>query len=343
MAFFSDLKGRNKKGDSKKESFGKKRGFSKKDKNFKEDNEGKSYKKRNDRKFDKKDRQNNNKDFLKNKFSRKNFDRTDSFAEDKRPNYLNYEYENLKIETHEEQSDENILIGRNPIREAIKTGRDIEKLLVLKGELSGSAKEIVAKARENRIVVQEVDKRRLDAISKNHQGMIAIASAYQYHDIQEILELAKEREEAPFIVMLDGVTDPHNLGAIIRSAECAGAHGVVVPARRSAGLTASAVKASAGAVEHLMVAKVPNLANTVDYLKQQGLWIYAADMAGEDFRSIDYKGGVVLIVGSEGEGISKLLSEKADKTVSIGLKGNIESLNVSVATGILLFEIAKNR
>ena len=341
MAFFSELKDKNKKRNSNSNNGYTGKGFSKKWKkdDHKEKSFAKSEYKPKDRKFGKKSsNQGRNKKQFNNRF-----DSANVVNNEKKSSYLDYEYENIKHQPQEEQLDENLLVGRNPIREAIKTGRDIEKLYVLKGELSGSAREIVAKARENRIVVQEVDKRRLDAMSKNHQGMIAIASAYQYHDVQDILDLAKEKGETPFIVILDGVTDPHNLGAIIRSAECAGAHGVIVPARRSAGLSASAVKASAGAVEHIMVAKVSNLANTVDLLKKNGIWIYAADMQGEDYRSIDYKGGVALIVGSEGEGVSQLLLEKSDKVVSIGLKGHIDSLNVSVATGILLFEIVKNR
>lgn len=341
MAFFSELKDKNKKRSSNSNNGYTGKGFSKKWKkdDLKEKSFAKSEYKPKDRKFGKKSsNQGRNKKQFNNRF-----DSANVVNNEKKSSYLDYEYENIKHQPQEEQLDENLLVGRNPIREAIKTGRDIEKLYVLKGELSGSAREIVAKARENRIVVQEVDKRRLDAMSKNHQGMIAIASAYQYHDVQDVLDLAKEKGETPFIVILDGVTDPHNLGAIIRSAECAGAHGVIVPARRSAGLSASAVKASAGAVEHIMVAKVSNLANTVDLLKKNGIWIYAADMQGEDYRNIDYKGGVALIVGSEGEGVSQLLLEKSDKVVSIGLKGHIDSLNVSVATGILLFEIVKNR
>ncbi|NMD37528.1 MAG: 23S rRNA (guanosine(2251)-2'-O)-methyltransferase RlmB [Christensenellaceae bacterium] len=239
--------------------------------------------------------------------------------------------------------DENILIGRNPIREALKSGRDIEKILVQKGEISGSAREIIAKAREQKIIVQEVEKIRLDNVAPNHQGLVAFVSAYEYHDIDDILELAKTRGEEPFIIMLDGITDPHNLGAIIRSAECAGAHGIIIPSRRSAGLTATAVKASSGAVEHIHVAKVTNLVSTIQSLKKEGLWVYAADMEGEDYREVDFSGPVVLVIGAEGEGISKLVLENCDKKVSIPLKGQIQSLNASVAAGILMFEVMKGR
>ncbi len=270
----------------------------------------------------------------------------DNSFEDTRPSYLKYEYENNTntVSAQEEnQVDENILVGRNPIREALKSDRDIEKILVSKGDLGGSASEIIAKARAKKITVQEVEKRRLDNISKHHQGIIAYASAYKYHTMEDILRSAEEKGETPFVVMLDGITDPHNLGAIIRSAECAGAHGVIIPARRSAGLTATAVKSSAGAVEHIMVAKVTNLSGAIESLKRKGLWVYAADMDGEDYTNVNFEGPVLLVIGSEGSGISKLVLENCDKTVSIPLKGKIDSLNASVASGILLFQIAKGR
>ncbi len=328
-------------------------------------------------------RQGNNESQFKDRFSKNEraFDKDRSFSKDRRfgakerssnkdrfakadrrfeqevktPNYLKYEYEkpakaprtpDRVIETTQEESfeqNENLLVGRNPIREALKSGRDIEKLLVLKGEMSGSASEIIAKAKALKIPVQEVEKKRLDQIAGHHQGLIAFASAYQYHDLDDILNLAEQRGEAPFIVMLDGVTDPHNLGAIIRSAECAGAHGVIIPQRRSAGLTATAVKASAGAVEHIMVARVTNLKGVVDSLKRKGLWVYAADMDGDNYDTVDFAGPCLLMIGSEGDGIGQLLLESADKKVSISMKGKIESLNASVAAGILLFQIAKGR
>ena len=243
----------------------------------------------------------------------------------------------------EEDMSENLLSGRNPIREALKSGRDIEKLLVAKGELSGSAKEIVAMAREARVPVQEVDRVRLDAITPHHQGMLAFASAYQYHTVEEMLALAKERNEQPFLVMLDGVTDPHNLGAVIRTAECAGAHGVIVQERRAVGLTPAAVKASAGAIEHIMVSRVVNLTSTLDMLKKQGVWAYAADAKGEDYLSVDYSGGVVIVVGAEGEGVSRLVMEQCDKIVALPIRGKIDSLNASVAAGILLYAVLRSR
>ena len=238
---------------------------------------------------------------------------------------------------------ENLLSGRNPIREALKSGRDIEKLLVARGDLSGSAREIIAMAKEQRVPVQEVDRARLDAITTNHQGMLAFASAYQYHTMEEMLALAKERGEAPFLVILDGITDPHNLGAIIRTAECAGAHGVIVQERRAVGLTPAAVKASAGAIEHIMVARVVNLVATLEELKKQNIWVYAADMEGEDYTSVDFKGGVALVIGAEGEGVSRLVLEKSDKRVSLPIRGKLDSLNASVAAGILLYAVLRTR
>ena len=238
---------------------------------------------------------------------------------------------------NEEPMENNLLVGRNPIREALKAGRDIEKLLVARGELIGSAREIVGMARDAKIVVQEVARERLDAMAPNHQGLIAVASAYSYKTVEDMLALAKERGEAPFLVILDGVTDPHNLGAIIRSAECVGAHGVIIPERRAVGLTPSAVKASAGAVEHIPVAKEVNLTRTIERLKKEGVRVYGAAMKGEDFRKVDFSGPAALVIGSEGEGISRLVMESCDRLVSLPIKGQLDSLNASVAAGVLLY------
>lgn len=246
-------------------------------------------------------------------------------------------------EREEEAMQSNLLVGRNPIREALRAGRDIEKLLVARGELIGSAREIVAMAHERKIVVQEVDRVRLDAMAPNHQGLIAVASAYAYQTIDAMLELAKARKEEPLLVILDGVTDPHNLGAIIRSAECAGAHGVIIPERRAVGLTPAAVKASAGAVEYIPVAKEVNLTRTIERLKKEGIWIYGAAMEGEDYRKVNFSGPAALVVGSEGEGISRLVAQSCDKLVSLPMKGHIDSLNASVAAGILLYAVAGSR
>ena len=247
------------------------------------------------------------------------------------------------LEVMETMQQENLLAGRNPIREALKAGRDIEKLLVLKGELSGSAREIVQMAREAHIVVQEVEKVRLDELAHNHQGLVAFASAYQYSTVEAMLEEAAAKNEDPFLILLDGVTDPHNLGAIIRSAECVGAHGVIVPERRSVGLTPAAVKASAGAVEHMKVARVVNLSRTIEELKERNIWTYALDMDGEDYERVNFKGGVALVVGSEGEGVSRLVADRCDQKVSLPMAGHIDSLNASVAAGIMMYRVLSSR
>ena len=238
---------------------------------------------------------------------------------------------------------ENLLSGRNPIREAIKTGRDIEKLMVAEGDLSGSAREILSMAKNAGIIVQTVERSRLDQITRNHQGMIAFASAFAYSNLDEILNTAKERNEAPFIVILDKITDPMNLGAIIRSAACVGAHGVIVQQHRAVGLTPSAVRASAGAVEHVKVARVTNINQTIRELKNQGIWVYAADVKGEDYSKVNFSGACALVIGSEGEGISQLTLDLCDQAVSIPMSGVIDSLNASVAAGILLYGIFSGR
>lgn len=244
----------------------------------------------------------------------------------------------------EEELMNNILTGRNPIREALKTGRDIEKLMVAKGDLSGTAREIVAMAHEVHVPVQMVERIRLDEIAKNHQGMIAFASAYQYADVDDMLEVAAEKGEDPFLIILDGVTDPHNLGAVIRTAAAVGAHGVIVPERRAVGLTPAAVKASAGGVEHIKVARVVNLTNEIKRLQAKGIWFYGADAEGEDYRKVNFSGPCALIIGSEGDGISRLVREQCDHIVSIPMKNPaMESLNASVAAGILMYAASAAR
>ena len=245
--------------------------------------------------------------------------------------------------TEKDERNEYILTGRNPIREALKSGHDLEKLLVQRGELSGSAREIVQKAKEQKVQVQVVDKIRLDEIAPHHQGLIAFASAYQYATVEDILDTAAERGEAPFVILLDGITDPHNLGAIIRTAECAGVHGVIVPQHRSVGLSPAAVKASAGAVEYVKVARVGNLCRTIELLKEKGIWAYAVTMNGTDYRKTDFSGGVALVIGAEEDGISRLVTEKCDFAVSLPMVGRIESLNASVAAGIMMYQVMAGR
>lgn len=242
-----------------------------------------------------------------------------------------------------EELPENMLCGRNPIREALKAGRPVEKLLVASGDLSGAAREIVGMAREAGVIVQMVDRTRLDQIYPAHQGLIAYVAAVPYSTVEEMLQDARDKGEDPFLILLDGVTDPHNLGAIIRSAECVGAHGVIIPERRAAGLTPAAAKAAAGALSHMKIARVTNLNRVIDELKEQGVWIIGTSMNGENAFTADLTGPVALVVGSEGDGISHLTLEKCDRTVTLPMKGHIESLNASVAAGILMYEIARAR
>ncbi len=266
-------------------------------------------------------------------------------SDGEREDYRDYEFRSAPDERSfgSEQEAGNILCGRNPIREAFRSGRDIEKLLVQKGELSGSAREIVQTAKANKVMVQEVEKSRLDEIAPHHQGLIAFASAYAYAEVEDMLAEAEKRGEDPFLILLDSVTDPHNLGAIIRSAECAGAHGVIVPQHRSVGLTPSAVKASAGAVEYIKVARVTNLNRTIEDLRKKGIWVYALAMDGEDFEKVDFRGGTALVIGAEGEGISRLTREKCDQTVALPMRGKLDSLNASVAAGIMMYRVLSCR
>ncbi len=237
----------------------------------------------------------------------------------------------------------NLLSGRNPIREALKAGHDLEKLLIAKGELTGSAREIVAMAKDAGVMIQAVERTRLDQMTKNHQGMIAFASAYQYAQVEDIMATAQERGEDPFIIILDQITDPHNLGAIIRTASCSGAHGVIVPMHRAVGLTPAAVRASAGAVEHVKVARVTNINQAIKSLQQQKVWVYAADMNGEDYRKVSFQGPCALVIGSEGEGVSPLTLSMCDKRVQIPMRGAMDSLNASVAAGILMYAVFNSR
>ena len=241
--------------------------------------------------------------------------------------------------------DENVVSGRNAVRELLSGGRDIEKIFVQSGEREGSVNQLIGMARERKLQIVEADKHKLDQLSggARHQGIVAIAAERNYATVDEILAYAEERGEKPFIVVLDGVEDPHNLGAIIRSAECLGAHGVIIPKRRAVGLTTTVAKASAGAIEHMRVAKVTNLAMTIDELKDKGLWFYAADMGGDSYYSTDLTGPVAIVLGSEGFGISRLVKEKCDFTVSIPMYGSVNSMNVSCAAAVIFAEVARTR
>lgn len=219
-----------------------------------------------------------------------------------------------------------VISGRNPVSEAIRSSRPIDKILVARGEKSGAVVGILAKAKEKQIPIKEVDRTKLDYISGNstHQGIIAFAAVKEYSTVEEIFEYAESLGESPFIMVLDEVEDPHNLGAIIRTAECAGVHGVIVPKRRSASLSYTVGKASAGAVEYMRVARVTNIANTVDELKERGVWVYGADMNGTDYNKCDFSGACAIVIGNEGKGISRLVREKCDVIVSLPMKGKIK-------------------
>ena len=238
-----------------------------------------------------------------------------------------------------------IIAGRNPVSEAIRSSRPIDKSLVARGEKSGAVVGILAKARDKKIPIKEVDRTKLDYISGGaaHQGIIAFAAVKEYSTVEEIFEYAQSRGEAPSIIVLDEVEDPHNLGAIIRTAECAGAHGVIVPKRRSASLSYTVGKASAGAVEYMRVARVTNIAKLIDELKEKGVWVFGADMNGTDYTECDFSGACAIVIGNEGKGISRLVREKCDVIVSLPMKGKINSLNASVAAGILIYNALKYR
>ncbi len=238
-----------------------------------------------------------------------------------------------------------VIAGRNPVSEAIRSGRPIDKILVARGEKSGAVVGILAKARDKQIPVKEVDRVKLDFLSGNatHQGIVALAAAKEYATVEEIFAYAESRNEPPFVVVLDELEDPHNLGAIIRTAECVGAHGVIIPKRRSATLSYTVGKASAGAVEFMRVARVTNIAKLLDDLKAHGVWVYGADMNGEDYEKCDMSGACAIVIGNEGKGISRLVREKCDVIVSLPMKGKINSLNASVAAGVLLYHALKGR
>jgi 23S rRNA (guanosine2251-2'-O)-methyltransferase len=238
-----------------------------------------------------------------------------------------------------------VIFGRNAVKELLSDGRDIDKVYVQRAEREGSVKMLLGKIAERKIPVVEVDKTKLDMLagSSHHQGILAVLPEKDYSTVDEILEYAKSKNEKPFVVICDGVSDPHNLGAIIRSAECSGVHGVIIPKRRAVGLTSVVAKSSAGALMHMRVAKVTNLSSTIDELKDKGLWIYAADMGGDAYYSTKFDSGVAVVLGSEGEGISRLVKEKCDFTVSIPLYGMVNSMNVSCAAAVILSEVARQK
>jgi len=245
-----------------------------------------------------------------------------------------------------DEKNTNYIVGRNPVLELFKTDEQIDKLYILKGENKGSIIKIINQAKERNIIIQYVEKEKLDYLANGlaHQGVVALVTGYKYSEISEILEYAKEKKEDPFVVILDCIEDTHNLGAIIRTAECAGVHGIIIPKRRAATINETVLKTSAGAALYMRVAKVTNISTAIDELKKQGLWIYGADMTGENlYYKSNLKGPIGLVIGAEGKGISRLVKEKCDGLVKIPIKGNIESLNASAAAAVLIYEVERQR
>lgn len=246
----------------------------------------------------------------------------------------------------EEIKVENLMVeGRNAVIEAFRSGKPVDKLFVLDGCQDGPVRTIIREAKKHDTIINFVTKERLDQISetKKHQGVIAYAAAYEYSEVEDMLELAKKKGEDPFLILLDNIEDPHNLGAIIRTANLAGAHGVIIPKRRAVGLTATVAKTSAGALNYTPVAKVTNLAKTMEELKEKGLWFVCADMGGESMYRLNLTGPIGMVIGNEGDGVSRLVKEKCDFIASIPMKGDIDSLNASVAAGVLAYESVRQR
>ena len=248
-------------------------------------------------------------------------------------------------EDYKKKTNENKIEGRNAVLEAFRSGKPVDKLFVLDGCQDGPVRTIIREARKHDTIIQFVEKERLHQLSETgrHQGVIAYTASYEYAEVEDMLALAKERGEDPFLVLLDGIEDPHNLGAIIRTANLAGAHGVIIPKRRAVGLTATVAKTSAGALNYTPVAKVTNLVKTMEELKKEGLWFVCADMGGEKMYDLNLKGPIGLVIGNEGEGVSRLVKETCDYVASIPMHGDIDSLNASVAAGVLAYEIVRQR
>lgn len=304
--------------------------YDKNDKNDKKPYENKSY----DKRYDKKP------------YDKKPYEKYDKRQENRAAEEYTGRSEQREQPVNEPDELPYIIMGRNAVREAVRSGRSIDRILVSK-EPDGSLREIINLARDNGVQVREVERGKLDEMclpfghggkTGNHQGIVAQVPGVEYCEISDILKAAREKDEKPFIILLDGIEDPHNLGSIIRSAECAGAHGVVIPKRRCASVTAAASKASAGAVEYMKVARVSNLAGAIDRLKDEGLWIAGADMSGTEMAKTDLKGAVGLVIGNEGDGLSRLVREKCDFLVSIPMWGHIDSLNAAVSAAILMYE-----
>lgn len=259
---------------------------------------------------------------------------------------MKYEEKSIDQETEETTAYKELVIeGRNAVMEAFRAGKPIDKLFILDGCKDGPIQSINREAGKHDTIINYVAKERLDQLSETgkHQGVIAMAAAYEYAEVEDLLKAARDKGEQPFLFLLDGIEDPHNLGAIIRTANLAGAHGVIIPKRRAVGLTATVARTSAGALNYTPVAKVTNLAVTIEELKKEGLWFVCADMGGDVMYQVNLTGPIGLVIGSEGDGVGKLIREKCDMTASIPMKGDIDSLNASVAAGVLAYEIVRQR
>lgn len=243
------------------------------------------------------------------------------------------------------KANDNLIIGRNAVIELLKSGREVENVLIAKGEREGSINRITAMCRERKIVVKTVDRKKLDFMCAggNHQGVAANVPAHEYSTVDEILSYAREKGEQPFIIICDEIEDSRNLGAIIRSAEACGAHGIIIPKRRNVGLNFVVAKTSCGALEYMRVARVGNIAATIDELKKENIWVYCADMDGQAWCETDFSGGCAIVIGNEGKGVGRLVKEKCDVTVALPMRGKVNSLNASVAAGIIMYEVTRQR
>ena len=244
-----------------------------------------------------------------------------------------------------ENKQNNIICGRNPVLEAVRSGREIDRLLVAHGVSGGSVAAIIAKCSARGILIKEVSPQKLDYYcgGANHQGVAVMFASQEYSTVEDILQTANERNEMPFIIICDEIEDPHNLGAIIRTAEACGVHGIIIPKRRSASLNATVAKTAAGALEYMKVARVTNISNTIDELKEKGVWVFGADMDGRDYTLLDYDTPCAIVIGNEGKGIGTLVAKKCDGIISLPMHGKINSLNASVAAGVLMYEVARKR
>ncbi len=275
-----------------------------------------------------------------------------NFKKDKKNNYKerHRDFKNkqdfFKKENKEKLEEDNLqLEGRNSVLEALNSGKLIDKIFIKKGEIEGTLKVIIAKAKEKGIIIKEIDKAKLEQMKKtnNPQGVIAICPAYEYCEVYDILNYAKEKNEPPFIIILDELTDPYNVGAIIRTAEATNVHGVIIPKRRSATLTSIVSKASAGAIEYVKIAKVNNISKEIEKLKKEGIWVVCADMKGTSYFEADLKGALAIVIGNEGSGVSRLVKERCDYSIKIPMHGKIQSLNASVAAGLIMYEVCRQK